>query len=432
MEEVRSAVVLPRLQKVKAWWEALDLNEGLDGRTQAMIFVLVMFLVFTRRPGELLRAEFYAEDGAVWYAQAYNLSWLHSLAIPAGGYFNTLQRLVAGFTLLFPLRFAPLLMNIAGMIAQTLPVTALLSRRCSTWGPLRIRTLMAALYVVVPNASEIHVVLTNAQWHWALLEVLLAFGAAPRSWKGRLCDATVFLVGGFSGPFCLTLLPLVLVFWWLRRQRWTLAIAALMLPGVLVQVYSILSTQRLPPAKLGASPMLFLRLLAGHVFIDSMAGANARSPMLPWPILLGMLVFGFAMVAFGFWRGGLSLRLFAVFAGVVFVAGLTTPLIAGPKPLWELLILDAGGRYWFFPMMVFVWSVMLCVVHGQGISPWLRRAGQAVLIVMIFGVLRQWVYRGFGNHHFPEYAAQFERLRKGQRETIPICPEPMKMTLTKR
>ncbi len=100
----------------------------------------------------------------------------------------------------FPMQWAPLIMNFAGAVIQALPVSALLSRRCSPWGPLPVRMLMAALYIAIPDAPEIHVVLTNAVWHLALLQALLAFSLPPLSWRGRVSDILLFGIGGTHRP----------------------------------------------------------------------------------------------------------------------------------------------------------------------------------------------------------------------------------------
>ena len=66
------------------------------------IFVAALFAIFTRLPGALLHPQFFAEDGWVWYEQAYNLHWLRSLFIPQAGCLYIFPRLVAGISLLFP------------------------------------------------------------------------------------------------------------------------------------------------------------------------------------------------------------------------------------------------------------------------------------------------------------------------------------------
>ena len=204
-------------------------------------------------PGALLHPQFFAEDGWVWYEQAYNLHWLRSLFIPQAGCLYIFPRLVAGVSLLFPMQWAPLIMNFAGAMIQALPVSALLSRRCSPWGPLPVRMLMAALYIAIPDAPEIHVVLTNAVWHLALLQALLAFSLPPLSWRGRVSDIILFGIAGITGPFSILLLPAVVAYWWFRRQRWTLVVLALMFAGAVIQGMSILHTVR-TRAPLGCDP----------------------------------------------------------------------------------------------------------------------------------------------------------------------------------
>lgn len=191
---------------------------GLSSVWLTILFVVLMVLVFSRRPQDLLHAQFYAEDGKRWFAQAYNLGWLHSLSIPDSSYLQILPRLPAGLAVLLPLSWAPLIMNLVGAALQVLPAVVLLSSLCKGWGPLPMRVVMAALYIANPNASEIHVNITNAQWHFALLEVFLAFAPVPQSWLGKSSTLLVFVIGAFSGPFVVALLPVLLIYWYLKTQ----------------------------------------------------------------------------------------------------------------------------------------------------------------------------------------------------------------------
>src|SRR6202453_4376255 len=161
MSEVKRSDALDGSRTMGAW-RALGAQEGISFKWQVVIFVAALIAIFTRLPGALLHPQFFAEDGWVWYEQAYNLHWLRSLEIAQAGYMQTFPRLVTGVALLFPMQWAPLIMNLAGAVVQALPVSALLSRRCAPWGPLRLRLLMAALYLAIPNAPEIHIGLTNA------------------------------------------------------------------------------------------------------------------------------------------------------------------------------------------------------------------------------------------------------------------------------
>ncbi len=162
-------------------------------------------------------------------------------------------RLGTGLALLVPLQWAPLVMALVGLLVQALPVPILLSARCSNWAPLPTRLLLAAIYVALPSTREIHVVLTNAQWHMALVAALLAFAASPRTWRGRLAMEFSLLIAGLTGPYCIILAPMVLFYWWLRRQSWTLVIFALTSLAACLQIWMLLhSTQRAQGA-LGAN-----------------------------------------------------------------------------------------------------------------------------------------------------------------------------------
>ena len=104
---------------------------------QVAIFIAALTAIVSRLPGALLHPQFFAEDGWVWYEQAYNLHWLRSLGIAQAGCLYIFPRLVAGISLLFPMQWAPLIMNFAGTrdpgASGELPC---LSRRCSTLGDL--------------------------------------------------------------------------------------------------------------------------------------------------------------------------------------------------------------------------------------------------------------------------------------------------------
>ncbi len=404
-------------------------RDGIGVVWQCVVFLLVLAALFSRRPDMFLHAQFYAEDGKYWYADAYNLGWVRALAVPLGGYLNILSRLVGAFTLLFPLRDAPLLMNVAGVVIQALPVTALLSARCRTWGPLQLRMVMAAIYVAIPNAWEVHVVLTNAHWHLAVLEMLIAFGAAPRTRIGRCGDVLLFLVGSVSDPFCILLLPLILIFWWQRRERWTLVIAGINGLGAAVQLFTILHSSRPHNGPLGATPVLLLHLVAGDIIIDGFTGLRGVVDKLPLPVFVAAFLFGLLITGCALRFGKLALRLFIVFAVALLTVSLRNPLLDGPHPLWQMLVDDFGCRYWYYPMLAFLWSAAACVFQERVRG--IRLAGYCVLVPLLFGSLKDWRYQAPRDHHFIAYVARFNQAKPGEHIVIPLNPEPLTMELVK-
>ena len=82
------------------------------------------------------------------------------------------------------------------LAVQVLPAVMVASHRYSSAVPdVRVRLLLATLYLVIPNSSEIFVNLTDAQWHLAVLSVLVVL-ALPATGGWRVFDVAVLALSG--------------------------------------------------------------------------------------------------------------------------------------------------------------------------------------------------------------------------------------------
>ena len=166
------------------------LSAGSDQATQRIVagwhgwLVVMVAAVFvgalcSRQSDSLRHPQFWAEDGTVWYAQAYNLGWFRALAHPESGYFQTLPRLVAAISLMFPVANAPLVLNIFALATEAAPAVFLISSRFSNLGTLRFRGILAGLYIGMPNGVNLSI--THGQWHLAVLAFLVIVSKPPDS-----------------------------------------------------------------------------------------------------------------------------------------------------------------------------------------------------------------------------------------------------------
>jgi hypothetical protein len=383
----------------------------------------------SRHPGMFVHAQFYAEDGWAWYQQAYNLGWLRSLTLPNAGFLQETPRLAAGLALLVPLRWAPLAMNLVGLVVQALPVTALLSARCRNWGPLPLRAAMAGLYVAIPNAEEIHVVATNAVWHMGLLQALIGLGEAPRGWRGRASDLALFTLGGLSGPYCIMLVGPVAVYWLARRQRWTLFIGMILLLAAVVQAACLVHSPRLGLGPLAPTVGRLVRLTAGDIVLDSMLGTRFAGIGSGSPSWLLVIVFAGALLvlAWGWESAPLAIRLFLIYGGLMLAASLKDPLTLA-MPRW--ISSPPYCRYWFFPGLAYLWAALWCAARGR--IRLIRGSGYLVMLLTAIGMITSWRYAPWPGRQFAEYAARFEAARKGERVVFPIYPDGWTMTLVKK
>lgn len=407
-------------------------TDGIGWRIHVLVFAIAIVAIIARRPDALFNAQFFGEDGTVWFRDAYNLGWLSALLSSQNGYFQTLPRLAAALALAVPFQFAPLVMNLAGITFQVLPVNILLSSVSSNWGPLSVRAWMAALYIALPNCRELNVSVEEGQWHLALLACLLVLARPPKTITGRIAFIGAILLAGFTGPFCLLLLPVSLVFWWVRRNRWTLVItAALALPSI-VQLLALIrsSSATRPAVGLGATPGLFIRLLGGQVYLGALLGATSSPANKRMAWIVTAAIIGTAVVVFCLLKASLEWKLFILFSELVFTASLKSPMVSMTVPQWQVLQRSPGIRYWFFPTLAFVWALIWCSSASR--MRLVRSFATGGLILMSFGILRDWEYPAYTDFNFPSYAKQFAAAAPGTLVTIPIYPDGWVIQLTKK
>jgi hypothetical protein len=390
--------------------------------------------VVSRRPDALFHPQFWAEDGAVWYQQAYNWGWFNALTLPHSGYYQTISRATAAFALLFPLRAAPAIFNLVAIAVQILPVWFLHTSRFDRLVPgVWMRLLLSFLYLALPNTCEINANLTNAQWHLGLVAcmVILAEPGSLGRWKAF--DLGVLALSGLSGPFCILLLPTAALAWYHTRQRWSLTLFGLDIITSAIQGYSLISTMistRLATS-LGASPVTFSRVVGGQVFLGALLGRANYEQFYrePWwnpgtvaPVLVTAV--GGLVVMYVAWNSNLTLRLFMLFCTITLLAAMASPVVSTTEAQWPIMAIPgAGGRYYFLPMLAWVVS-LVWLVWSKHRHRLLMVFGIAMLAVLgAIGIWDDWVYPRFVDYQFRTYARQFDRAAAGASVTIPINPQ---------
>ncbi len=405
---------------------------GIGRQLQLLVFLIAAAAVVSRRPDALFNPQFFGEDGTIWYRDAYVFGWLTSLLHSQNGYFQTLPRLAAALAIAVPLRFAPLVMNIIGITVQVLPANILLSSRCRNWAPLSVRAFMAIAYLALPNTRELDTTVEEGQWHLALLACLLILACVPENLGSRVFDTTVFLLSGVTGPFGLILLPVSAIFWWLRRERWRLTSIAVLATTSVLQLSALFrsASETRPHVILGATPKLFVQILAKQVYLGALLGESALSIHERALILSGVALLGTSILLYCLARARWELKLFILFSGAVFAAALINPMVSETVPQWQILILQGGIRYWFFPMLAFVWALIYCVSF---ISSWfIRVVAAAGLFAMSIGIPNDWRYPAYTDFDFPGHAKGFASAAPGTLVPIPICPDGWVVRLTKK
>jgi hypothetical protein len=403
-----------------------------------MAAAVCLLALYSRRPDALRNPQFFAEDGPVWYAQAYNWGWFRALTHPDGGYFQTLPRLVAAVSLLFPVASAPLIFNILGLAIEAAPAVFLVSSRFSNLGTLRLRCFLAGLYIAMPNMAGVHATIEYGQWHLAVLAFLVLVSEPPASRAGRLFDIGVLALCALTGPFCILLVATMLA---LRRLPWDSWHYVRLSPlggGAILQAGSLLFSarqQRAHPA-IGASFAGYCRIVAGQIVDPVLEGRYrlqhwAHSPRGVLAAAATLTVLATAAGLYAFLKGSFVLRSFLLFAGLVLGSSLVFSVAPENATLWsQLAVPGAGARYWMIPEVALI--VVVVWMTGSQHPRALRLLATTLTCVMIVGIVKHWRYPALQDFDYPEQIGLFQKAQPGTAVRILIPPPGWEMTLIKK
>jgi hypothetical protein len=413
-----------------------DQRTGIRLWQHLVLFLFAYALVITRKPDAIFHAQFWAEDGKAWFADAYNFGPWRPFLRAEAGYFQTLPRIAADLSLLAPLHLAPLVLNIVAIAIQVLPVNILMSFRSAVWGPKRFRALLAATYIAIPSSPEICANITNEQWILAFCVFLLLVGSLATSRADRIVDLSFISLSGLTGPFCIFLLPISLIVAFRRADRWRWVPVGILSACCIIQALALTIVS--PSARtawgvLGARFDLLVRILGGNIFLGALIGANniAVAPGAhAFTILAIAATAGFIIAAIALMRAPVPMRLMALYATLLVAAALTLPSSYAPpgSTQWEMIARAGGVRYWYLPTLAFIW-LLLYGAFSRGRV--LKIISGALLCFVCFGIAIQWRRPAFPEMHYDVELQRLEAAPVGTTLWIPINPEGWHMRLVK-
>ena len=408
-----------------------------DITTVLGVGIVGSLITFLRSPDTLRAPELYAEDGRVWFADAYQRGPIHPLFVAHTGYLQTFPRLVADLGLLVPLGRLPLLFVLVAVPVQVMPAALVASRRFATLVPsFSVRLLLALTYLLIPNSAEVNSNLTNAQWHLALLAFMVVVADEEGRWW-RAFDVVVVVLSGLTGPFVIVLAPIAVVVFVVRKQRWTRILTAMLCIAAVVQIVYLLTSPRGSHASLGITPARFAEIIGGQVVGGTVLGppATEAGHVLSNLPLAGalLMVVGGSICAAALVRGPLELRLLNIFAVAVLTSSLISPVGTGVEAQWQALTGDAGARYWFIPAVALV--VDLIWLAGQ--VQWWRGVPTIAAVVVLaasaaFGARSSFEYPSPAPRpNWPAEVRAFDHVKEGQRFTFEITPDGWTFSVVK-
>ncbi len=427
------------LSRIDDFFVSLDSVPAKKTAVFLFVFISFVFVIIARRPDAVTYPQFYAEDGAFWFQEAYNNGALYSFLIPKQGYFQTISRIGAAIAQLPPIEFAPLTLNIIAIGIQTLPALFFLSSRFNNIVPsFSVRLAISLIYLFLPHSRETHVNITNSQWRLAILMylVMIAKDSAKFAWKAF--DFLALAIGGLSGPFSVILAPIFFLYQRAKKIKKPLLFVTISLTAAiqLAAAYFSIAGSR-SPAPLGAGITNFFKVISGHILIGGILGGKAinqiRGTSL-WengllPIAAGLIL---TLILFYALKNSQDeIIFFIIFSAFIVAGALISPQVSMTKPQWAEMAKEPVNRYFLIPILATFFSLIWSAFNAK--NNFIKNLSFLLLIMLIFiGILWDFSFKPLKDYKFKRQVEQFQLSKRGEEFQFKIPPEGWKMVLYKK
>jgi hypothetical protein len=208
----------------------------------AALVVAAAALTIARAPQYVVAPSFWAEEGMLYFAQAWNAGALAGLVQRPVGYVLLYANLATTLAVVLvragvcSLEAAPRVTVVAALLAQLLPIVLVAAARAPAWGGVWRRAAAIAIVLFGTRTGGQWLNTVNSQIFLGLATVVVLLEPAHVSARRRRVYAAVVALAGLSGPVASFLTPLFAWRAWRERTRTTIALAAVSVACALVQV----------------------------------------------------------------------------------------------------------------------------------------------------------------------------------------------------
>jgi hypothetical protein len=346
-------------------------------RDVVLVGLLVLAGTAYREPFAFAHPQFWAEDGPVFFAEAFTEGWRAFLQ-PYAGYLHLYPRAIAALAVHLPIQSIPAVFLAGNVMAQMGVAWLCLSPRLpmSRWAKIAAGAAVA----LAPAQNEVFNKLVNSQWILGLMLLLIIALDPPRTRRQAIGDGALLALGGLTGPFSVIFLPLFLAQGLLRRSRHSWELFGVALLCALLQLRHLEFSRTKGTL---AWSVDFLRSING-VFGHMVAGTHGRpapAGMLVNLAISGLAVLATMLIAYGALRHRRWISLVFLAGGIGVIAATMYAFKYDPTPL-----VGGGDRYWYIPTVAFTWAVI--GLWDATAPPSLRIAIVSVLALMVASFLQ--------------------------------------------
>jgi len=206
---------------------------------------IVTVLMVIRAPYLFINPRFWAEEGAVYFSEAFHTTWFDALLSGHQGHYSFFPNIITLIaTKIVPLEYAPFVTTFAALVCQIFVVFIILYRLRSVLNPVQ-QLLLCVATIFVCNTGEIWLNTITSQYYFCLAAffiVISGYRMSSTSWV--IFDRFVLVISGLTSIITIFLLPALFIRWYLERDRNILSLNLITLSTTLVQLFYMLFNDR--------------------------------------------------------------------------------------------------------------------------------------------------------------------------------------------
>jgi hypothetical protein len=396
--------------------------------------VVLAALLVLRRPDAFFNAQFWAEDGLVFFADDVLAGGWASLLHPYAGYLHVVPRLVAALADPLPPAYVPLFYDACAI--------AIAAACCALFASVSYRFLIASdpirvalcvLFAVAPFADELVGTISNVQWYLSLGALLLVVAPGrPRFTLRTVATAVIVLLCCLSAPQTVLFVPLAA--WLAVKRRGIGAVPCFaLIAGVAAQVAMFLSQRASVAGGFDAVQVATATAVAfsTRVVMSTMIGsADALQLAAAAPFVAPIAAAAVVCVIFALVRKDRPRAVHAaIVAGLIVAALVLAMSFRGTAALFASFahMSPRGERYFLLPTCLFLVLAGIAIDGARGRARAFL-AGAALLLVGV-GTAHNVRVTPFADDRWAEYAPRVAAWRaadtahlRARHLAIPINP----------
>jgi hypothetical protein len=406
-----------------------------------------LLAMYWRAPALLAHPRFWAEEGSLYFAYAFDHSWYEALVKPYAGYFS----LYVNCATLAAARFvtlpnAPLLTTIAAFLVQAISPAIIVWSQSELWRGTARKLAGLLIVLLAPLWGELWLNTINSQFFWSLTAFLILLEPVRQTTTiKRRVYCVALLIAGLTGVVSCFLAPLFVLKAWWERTRESIGHAAILLVCFAVQGAIAWSLRNEPGVahRLGVlnpptlASIVWTNTVAWPLFGFDVARGFARLLYTALGTsgfqftLIGVLLLLLELVFLWYVSSRVDRRLRWLLLGTY---GLLTVLSAvfsgGSRPEKTALISPGyGGRYFYVPNVALLilllanvrWPTEPRFDHRSVVCAGLLAAA------LFFGARRYWEIPTAG----AEWTVEVAQWRANPTHRLRIWPQGWSVTLSK-